>query len=292
MTRKGWLLVVPLAGALLAQLRIEQALGPFRAQEEVLYVWSGDHLRRMLPGFESLMSDVYWIRTVQYYGGQRVFAKDKRFDLLKPLAEITTTLDPKFEIAYRYAAVFLSEPPPAGAGDAAAGVALLKKGVLHNPENWVLWQNLGYFQFLYLGDARGAAESLLEGSRRPGAPVWLGTLAGDMLREGGEREAARKVWRGIQDSAEAARIREIAQINLLRLDALDRIDDLNRVVADSRNRNGRNPAAWPELAAAGISPGLALDPLGHRFDYDGALGRFSIARTSRLWSSSLRSGGR
>ncbi len=288
MSRKGWLLLpLPLAGMLLAQLRVEQELGPYRAQEEVLYVWSGEHLKRMLPGFESLMSDLYWIRTLQYYGGQRVFAQDKRFDLLKPLAEITVSLDPKFEIAYRYAAIFLSEPPPGGAGDPEAGIALLRKGVHENPDNWVLWQNLGYFQFLYLHDGRGAAESLLAGARLPGAPIWLTTLAGDMLREGGERAAARQVWRQLYESSEAEGVRRTARINLMRLDALDRIDALEHRVKAFRERTGRNPSGWPELAEAGIAPGQARDELGYPFTYDSALGRFSIARASGLWSSSL-----
>ena len=100
----------------MSQARIDRLAGAFRAQDEVLYLWSGEHVKRLVPGFESLAADVYWLRTVQYYGGQRRFATDKPFDLLRPLIDITTTLDPRLEIAYRYGAIFLSEPPPTGAG--------------------------------------------------------------------------------------------------------------------------------------------------------------------------------
>jgi hypothetical protein len=68
----------------------------------VLYLWSGEHVKRLVPGFENLAADLYWLRTVQYFGGQRLFVSDKRFELLRPLIDITTTLDPRLEIAYRY----------------------------------------------------------------------------------------------------------------------------------------------------------------------------------------------
>ena len=38
------------------------------------------------------------------------------YQLLYPLLDITTTLDPHFNIAYRFGAIFLSEPYPGGAG--------------------------------------------------------------------------------------------------------------------------------------------------------------------------------
>ena len=87
----------------------------------MLYLWSGAHVKRLFPGFEGLAADVYWLRTVQYFGGQRLFATSKRFELLRPLIEITTTLDPRLEIAYRYGAIFLSEPSPARGGAPARG---------------------------------------------------------------------------------------------------------------------------------------------------------------------------
>ena len=55
-----------------SQRHIDEHAGAFRAQEEVLYLWSGEHVKRLMPGYEGLMGDIYWLRTVQYFGGQRV----------------------------------------------------------------------------------------------------------------------------------------------------------------------------------------------------------------------------
>src|SRR5262249_50078124 len=123
------------------------------------------------------------LRTVQYFGGQRVFSSEKRFELLEPLVTITTTLDPRLEIAYSYGATFLAEPWPLGAGRPEAAVALLEQGARNLPRSWMVRQSLGFFIFLFLKDAPRASETLLEARKIPGAPYWLESLAADLLRK-------------------------------------------------------------------------------------------------------------
>src|SRR5271169_3206167 len=61
--------------------------------EEVLYVSSPKGLKRLSLGYDGLLADVYWTRAVQYFGDKLTRGSD-HFDLLAPLLEITTTLDP------------------------------------------------------------------------------------------------------------------------------------------------------------------------------------------------------
>ena len=56
-------------------------------------------------------------------------AADADYALLYPLLDITTTLDPLFNIAYRFGAIFLAEAYPAGAGRPDLAIALLEKGI-------------------------------------------------------------------------------------------------------------------------------------------------------------------
>ena len=134
MTWAARLLTLAAAAAVpFLQARVDAARGGFRAQDDVLYLWNGGHVKRMVPGFEQLAADIYWLRTVQYFGAERAFAVEKRFELLYPLIDITTTLDPRMEIAYRYGAVFLAEAHPTGAGRPDLGIALLERGVRNNP---------------------------------------------------------------------------------------------------------------------------------------------------------------
>jgi hypothetical protein len=265
------------------QVRIDDSLGGFRAQEEVLYLWSGDQVRRMVPGFENVMADLYWLRTVQYFGGQRVFAKKTRFDLLQPLVDITTALDPKFEIAYRYGASFLAEPYPIGAGKPEEAVALLERGAANLPRSWLLQQNLGFYTYFFLRDARRAADALLAARALPGAPVWLETMAADFVGKGGDRETARRMWSRMYENQEAGVLKANAENQIQRLDALDAVDVLNRLVGEFSNRRGRWPASLQELGQAGLLPFPPVDPTGVPFQYDPQEGKVAIARASALW---------
>lgn len=273
----------------LVQQRIDARLGVHRAQEEVLYLWSSEHVRRLYPGLEDLMADVYWLRTIQYFGGQRVFGTEKRFEVLEPLIDITVTLDPRFEIAYRYGATFLSEPWPIGADNPEAGVRLLERGVKARPQSWLLWQTLGFFAYYHLGDARRAADAMLEGAKLPGAPPWFATMAADFLSRGGERQKARRLWTRLLEQAEEGPLRRNALAHLERLDAEELIEKLGEFVGEFERRHGRKPVALQELVSAGIAPFVPVDPSGTRLVYDPASGTVEISRQSRLWRSPLKS---
>lgn len=281
---KHWafLLLVPLVP--LVQRQIDAGGGAFRGQEQVLYVWSGERLRRFAPGFEDVLADVYWLRTVQYFGVQRMFSAEKRFELLKPLIDITTDLDPRLEVAYRYGAIFLCEPWPVGKGAPREGIEVLERGARALPRSWRLRQDLGYFRYVFLGDAQGGARVLLEAAKLPGAPLYLEPLAGAILVHGGERATARAVWKRLYEQSDIAFFKVNALVNLQRLDGLDAIDALNALAERFRGQRGRLPAGAEELARAGlVAEARFIDPLGVPFAYDPASGRFWFGRGSRLW---------
>ena len=251
-----------------------------RVDEEVLYLWTGEQVRTMFPGFEELAADVYWLRTVQYFGGQKAFTEGRDFALLRPLIDITTTLDPRLEIAYRYGAVFLSEAPPGGAGRPKEGIEVLEKGVQSLPGSWRLQQNLGFFHFLYLNDAHRAAAILEEAAKMPGAAFWLKALAAELLSKGGDRAASRTMWQQMHDQAEEGILRNNAEQQLAILDSLDRADELTAVVKEFERRRGRRPR---ELGELGLDRGLLADLSGVPFRYDESSGQVSISRESALW---------
>jgi hypothetical protein len=121
--------------------------------EESLYLRSGVALRRMTGAYNTLAADVYWIRAIQYYGGTKQRVDDAlamlpgvpdpppsiaadAYPLLYPLLDITTTLDRRFNIAYRFGAIYLAEPYPRGANRPDLAIALLQKGLREVPGKW------------------------------------------------------------------------------------------------------------------------------------------------------------
>jgi hypothetical protein len=276
------LLAVPfLAAAMWLQARLDALLPEDRPGTQMLYLWSGQHVRRLLPGFEGIAADVYWLRTVQYFGGQRAFASGGSMPLLGPLLDITVTLDPRMEVAYRYGATFLAEPVPLGAGRPREGVALLERGAQALSGNWRIRQDLGFFHFLYLKDHRRAAEVLLEAAELPGAAYWLKNLAADMLARGGDRATGRQTRRPIRHQSEGV-VRANAEVNLRVLDAYDEADRLTALVEQFARRAGRRPRTLDELRAAGLLRAPAVDSSGVPFLYDEESGRVRVAPTSTL----------
>jgi hypothetical protein len=281
--KRALALVVFAAALVVVQGRIDRALGEYRVQDESLYLWSGRHVKRMAAGFENLMADVYWLRTVQYFGGHRLFASGKRFELLFPLIDVTTTLDPRLEIAYRYGAIFLCEPPPIGAGRIAEGLAILERGAERLPLSWRLRQDAGYFRYLFLHDYEGASRVLDDAARIPGAPFWLKTMAADVVARGGDRATARAMWRMMAEQAEEGILKANALDRLRVLDALDLVDYWTAKAAEFQRRMGWWPTSLAELRASASSGAPIVDPSGVPFGYDPKTGKVAVSTRSTLW---------
>ena len=124
-----------LAALFALQEHIDERTHSLQQQKEELVLNSGKLIQKLSLGYGSLLADIYWTRAVQYYG-ERVGIKGTQFDLLGRLLDISTTLDPHLLVAYRYGAIFLAEPPTVGAGRPDLAVALLRKGIEANPDEW------------------------------------------------------------------------------------------------------------------------------------------------------------
>src|SRR5882672_10666410 len=92
-------------GSIFSLREVDAVRGKEATLEEVLYLPSGKMVKRLSLGYSSLLADIYWTRAVQYFGG-RFGQKSKRFDLLYPLLDITTDLDPQLLEAYQGGSVF------------------------------------------------------------------------------------------------------------------------------------------------------------------------------------------
>jgi hypothetical protein len=255
-------------------------------RKQALAVWSGETLSRMFAGYENAMADIYWLRSIQYHGGEIAFNPESKLDLLETYLEVTTTLDPRFEIAYRYGAVFLSEGRY-GANTPLAGIRLLEKGLKHMPNNWRLAQDRAMFTSFYLKDPVLAARRCEEASRMPGAPAHLKVLAATFLAEGNSRAAARAIWQELTGPSEEPFVRASAQRYLDRYNAIELAEKLTELVPLCRERLGRNPASADDFVAASILRRLPVDPSGVPFVFDAASQRFRVSRASTLYLEGL-----
>ena len=273
-----------LAVAVALQVVRDRTFALAAVDKQVLYVSNADVMRRAALSYDALLADLYWIRALQHYGGERQKPRDaRRYELLYPLLDLSTTLDTRFSIAYRFGAIFLSEPRPAGAGRPDQAIALLKKGLAFNPGKAEYYHDIGFIYYWHLGDYKQAAEWFGRGGDLPGAPFWLKTYAAIMLTRGGDRQASRVLWTQIGQTEESDWLRRTAQLRLAQLDALDQIDVLKRIVDNYTKRTRRRAESWEQLVADGAMRGLPLDPSGTPYTIDAETGQIGIAEDSELW---------
>jgi tetratricopeptide (TPR) repeat protein len=199
------------------------------------------------------------------------------------LLDITTSLDPRFNIAYRFGSIFLAEKFPGGAGRPDLAIALLEKGYRANPTRWQYLQDVGFVYYWWVGDYRQAGEWFHKAAGIPGAPWWLRSLAAVTLTQGGDRQSSRVLWQSLRDSSDNDWVRNNASLRLAQLDALDAIDQLTGVVRDFTARTGTIPASWDALVRARVLRAVPQDSTGVPYLLDPATGSVTVAEDSRLY---------
>lgn len=277
------MIAVLLAASISLQVVRDRGWQPFTPPDGMMWIRSGDVATRLALGFDNLVSDVYWMRAVIYFGGQRRTTGVRSYDQLFPLLDLVTSLDPHFNVAYRFGAIFLAEEYPGGAGRPDQAIQLLQKGISRNPKRWEYLQDIGFIHYFWRRDFTAAADWFKRAAALEGAPSWLGPLAATTLAEGGNRQSSRKLWTELRGNTDVEWIRTTANHRLMQLDAMDAIDALNRVTQRFVARTGRAPQHWGEVAAAERWRGVPTDPTGMLFALDQTTGRVSLSEGSPLW---------
>jgi hypothetical protein len=289
-SRETWIAaaIMPLLLAALypLQVRIDARTRTIDQEKEELLLRSGKLLHRLSLGYDSLLADIYWTRAVQYYG-DRVGHKNVPFDLLSPLLELTTTLDPHLLVAYKFGAVFLAEPQPIGANRPELAVDLVRRGIAANPNEWSLWASLGFIDYWYLKDYKQAAAAYLEGSKDPNALPWMKGMAAKIEEEGGSRQASHFLWSQIYESSREPDIRKNALEHLQALDAEADAEQLEKLSVEFHERFGRFPHSERDLVTAGMIPGQPIDPAGYPYRFDSE-GKVRLDARSPLHSDVLK----
>ncbi|HET6646411.1 MAG TPA: hypothetical protein VFH01_03715, partial [Pyrinomonadaceae bacterium] len=149
--RDGILLLTIVVGLILVfslsrWIDVHRPLGNQKVEQEELYL-KATTARRLSLGFNGLVADWYWMRSLQYVGGKIIdYPENLHLDnlgklnlkLLAPLLDASTTLDPQFMEPYQYAAVVLPD------FDVEAAIRIIEKGIAANPQQWRLYHNLGF----------------------------------------------------------------------------------------------------------------------------------------------------
>jgi tetratricopeptide (TPR) repeat protein len=264
----GWisaiLLIAGFAGVWQLQLRIDQEKSSIVNEQEDLSLRSGNLIKKLSLEYAPLMGAMYWTRAVQYFG-EKHRLRQKNLDLLWPLLDIATTLDPHLMPAYRFGSMFLSDSPPRGAGRPDLAVKLLERGIKANPDQWRLYQDLGNIYYFDAKDYKKASDAFAEGSKNPAAFLWMKIMAAKIAGEGESPETSYFLWSQVYQTTTDPQIKKNAEEHLKLMQVQLDLKKINQSADEFEQLTGHRPSRMSELMQAGLLKGLPKDPAGYLY---------------------------
>jgi len=260
--------IVPLIGAiLLLQSELDAQKDQHREAVNCERLADVRVLKFLSLGFEEVIADYYWFKTVLYTGGD---AKSMDFEYFASLVDQVITLDPHFQTPYIFGSVILAIE----ADDIDGSDRLLLKGFTRFPDAWRFPFGLGYNNYFHHGNPEKAARYLAIAARLPDHPSYLPALASRVYLEAGNPEVAIKFLETILDEAPEGQQREkLAR----RLEALRMILQLEKLAERFRQDGNGHLESLHELVDAGYLKKVPRDPYG---------GEFYLNEDGRVYSTS------
>ena len=244
---------------------------------QLAYLPKGEYLRLAVLGYRQLVADIIWMQAVQHIGAKR--DSQQGYTWTYHAVDVVTDLDPKFVPPYQATGVFLGVI----VGHHDEAIAILTKGMRHNPEVWQLPFLAGYIAYYELCDPVAGSQFLRVAAQVPGAPAYLPKLAARMTVMTGDPDAALEFLdrfsRSVSDEqlrdALALRMKEILQERDLRL--------LESSISRYHEKYQRFPSKLDDLLLGGVLHKLPSDPLGGEYHIDFMTGNASASsRKERL----------
>src|SRR2546429_4471931 len=155
-----------------------------------------------------------------------------------------------------------------GAGRPDLAVRLIERGIKENPEDWRLYEDLGFIYYMDLKDYKKASEAFLEGSKNPKALIWMKVMAAKIAAEGESYETSFFLWNDVYTNTTDPQIKENAKAHLQLLRALEDCKQLDLLGGEYEKRFGHRPRRVSELVEAGMLQGMAVDPLDYPYTFD------------------------
>ncbi len=257
----GVLTILGILGVWKLQTTIDAERESLHLESEDLMLRSGNMVKRMSLEYAPLMAAIYWTRAVQYFG-EKHHLHDQNLELLWPLLDVTTTLDPELVPAYRSGSIFLSDSPPRGAGQPDRAVQLLERGIKANPGQWRLYQDLGNVYYFDKKDYAKASEAFATGGNLPGAMIWMKSMAAKIASEGESLETSFFLWKQVYDAAKEPQTKDNAELHLRLLRSQMDCRELDRLLDEYEKRTASPASKLGDLVQAGMLPGVPKDSRG------------------------------
>ncbi len=178
--------------------------------------------------------------------------------------DVLTDLDPTFVPPYQATGIFLGVL----VGRHEEGLAILSKGISHNPSSWQLPFLAGYVSYYELCNPIAGGEYLRIAAQVPGAPAYLPRLAARMTVESGDPTAALEFLDRFSRTVTDERVREALLQRMKEIIQEKDLRFLEESIHRYRAKYGQPPAKLEDLMLHGIIKQMPSDPLGGEYEVD------------------------
>ncbi len=223
---------------------------------------SEDSIKKLTFGQNTLIADLLWLQTIQYYGSGDPYGKYRQ---LPKLINAITTIDPKFTYPYSFAGLIL---PNEGFVDEA--LEILSNGEQNLPQNWEIPYSKGTILYINKKDYKSAAASYSNASNKPGAPDKTKFLSAVQYDRGENYQTAMQIFQNLADKSDNQYFKDRAK---LFVDHYLLLDSLEKVCKTFKDKEGRYPRTLNELVQKKVVNEIPADPLGREIKYDSGTGK-------------------
>lgn len=239
-------------------LELEDRTEVARATGDVGPLPDGRALRVLALGFDRLIADLFWLRTVYYVGDETSQAAG--FPAVERLALLVTDIDPSFRTVY----VVMSGAIGALKADPDGAIALLEKGIRHI-EYWKLHFLLGFNYFIERLDYASAAEQMRIAAGM-GGPPYLPLLSARLYAQAGDPATALAFIQARLAEETHPETRKALEKRYWDLWITRDLQTIDAATAEFHELRGELPAKITDLIDAGLIEREPRDPQGGGYE--------------------------
>jgi len=246
--------------------RLDERRAAFAGADELIYLPDANRLRPLALGYDNVLADVIWFRTIDYFGAH--YATDRAYPWLEAMCDLVTDLDPRARHVYRFAALIL----PWEAHDPDAAVRLLDKGIRAMPQAWNLHYHRGVIQYLFKGDFASASADLTRAAAQPGAPGFVARFAAILQTQQQGPQTTIAMLEQMRDQAMSEQTRQVVERSLRDAKAAWEIQALEEAVRTYRGRHSALPKSLAAMVRDGLIKFVPEDRYGGHYEIDQTTG--------------------
>lgn len=227
-------------------------------------VINSELIKKFSFGYDNLISDIYWLSTIQYYGGGDPYGG---YAKLPNLLNSVVDLNPKFQYPYIFSLLVL---PNEKMADQALTIG--EKGRTALPDDWQIPYYMGTVYHIDKKDYKNAGKYLEIAAGKPGVLPIAKLLAATYYAKANERDIAYNLYKVIYENSQDEYTKEKAGNYLKNLEIISFLEDAAK---HYKIRYGHYPLKLQDLVNGKILTAIPESPINRELIIDPNSGKVS-----------------